>query len=1299
MFKRSLLVACLISSLFRAQSARATETENLGIRILPAPGKVEIDGEFKDWDLSGGVFACGDVENVAATYGVWVHAMYDKDNLYLLARWVDATPMNNPGTSKGDYGFRGDCLQVRVVTDPDVTGPEVNSTERDAKDGPKMRTTHMTAWRDKDGYDVIDIEYGRNFNEGSLKDAKKEGGAQAFAKWPNGKGYTQEMRIPWKLLTKPGIEVKPGSQILITFEPNFTVGTGGRLTIKDVFKRGVPLDRVFTFSSNQGWGYGSLETKGHVELAPVRLSDNREFAVKMDNGVPAVDWTGLTKSRMPDGFKSIKITMAEDGYASLNIFAPDGTVVRQLLTNHFLTKGDHEIKWDGLTTASLRIPGKAVSAGDYTWEGVHHTGIGMRLRGWADNSGSAPWYGWGADHGNPIAAAAAGNQVFLGWAAGEGDKPLQACDLNGNIQWKNIRGGIAGAGPIAADGTTVYVYNGIDAYAKKAIYRVDSRTGQYSEWSSVKSTDLAMTDLWPDLKNGPDHPTAIAAAGGKVFVSFDAQDAVLVVNAESGKVEKKIDAPKAAGLAALSDKEFYVYCYPEVRLVNAETGETKKSFKPRLENKDWVTCIAADKEGNVYAGIRGETHQVDVYSPDGKFIRTLGRKGGRALLGKWTPDGMLNVSGIAVDAEGKLWVAEDDTSPKRISVWDTQTGAFKTEYFGSSSYGAIGSNISPVDPYVMVGQGAEWRIDPKTARAVCLGVVTREGMGNSRFGFGPGGKRLYLATSAGFLGGSQYVAIYERIGDANYKLRAKLTPVEKAGPDGKKIRVTEVWSDANDDGVQQPDEVKTYDLQLGGWISGWYMPMTPDMTFYGSLYQVKVTGWTKCGAPLYDISQAKKMPGPADAGSRGGMGAEHGHGSADNKFMLWNSGYGDDHSTLDCYDIATGQRVWSYPSNYTGVHGSHRAGTAQVGLIRGGYDICGSAKIPVVGNIWVVPTNKGEWHVLTEKGYYLTHLFQGDPTKMSFPDQAVPGASLDTCPPGAGEEAFGGSITQQADGSLSVQAGHVSYWNAEVVGLDTIKPLPGGKISITNDDVAKAQTFRDQYLQEASTVKRLVAKKATPAFTGDLKKDFADAKIVKYEKEAATAVQTAVAWDDQNLYVGWEVKDGTPWINGADAPEFMYARGDTVDLQMGADPAAPADRRDGVLGDFRLSIGSYHGKATAVIYRKIAAEKHPRSFVSGTVKDYPMESVVEMKDVKIEVKIDQVTKRYIIEAALPLSALGIAPKPGLVLHADFGATHSNKTGDDTALRTYWSNQSTGLVSDEVGELQMTPSAWGELLFK
>jgi len=1270
----------------------ATVTENLNLEIPPAPGAVKVDGAVGDWDLSGGIFACGDVEGAANSFAVWFAAMYDRDRLYLLARWVDQTPMNNPGSSKGDYGFKGDCLQVRIVTAPDVTAPAVARAGGNDNDAPKARTTHLTCWRDRDGLDVVHVAWGRRLNEGTLENAKDKGAEQAFAAWPDGKGYTQEIAIPWALLTRPGMRMKAGDRLMLTIEPNFTIPAGGRLSIKDIFKPGVPIDRVFTFQGNRCWGYAILAAKGKVAPRPVRLADGREFPVRFGKGLPVIDWTGLTTSRMPKGFKPIRFSLPEDAYISLNLFASDGTVARQLLTCHRLSRGSHEVLWDGLTTMSIRRPGQVLPAGEYRWEGFYHTGIGLRLRGWAGNSGPAPWRGWGADHGNPVTCAADGRQVYVGWSGGEGDKPLLACDPDGEIRWKNIRGGIAGATLVASDGETVYAFNHIGQYAVKAVYRLDAKTGQYNEWAARRSTDLTMAQLWDGEKDVPDSPSGLAAAGGKVFVSFSDRNAVVVVDARTGKVDKRLPVNKPSDLEADSaERVFTVSGGTEVVVVDVKTGAVAAVVRPVLKGEDWVSALAVDKSGSLYVGIRGDRHHVRIYGPGGKLVRRIGREAGRALIGPWTPDGMLNVSGLAVDAKGQLWVAEDDGSPRRVSVWDTQTGRLRRELFGASSYGATGAAINPADPHLMVGQGCEWRIDPKTGRATCLGTITRGGMSASRFGFGADG-RLYLAVTSGFLHGAKPVRIYERLGEARYKLRTILRRPED------KSKGLRVWSDENGDEREQPAEARTFDVDLGGWIQGWYMPMTPDLSFYGTRYRIAVTGFTPCRAPRYDLSRAARLPGPKD--SRGGMGAQQGHGSVDGRFMLYNAHYGLDHSTMDCYDLAAGRLMWTYPSNYTGVHGSHRACPAEVGMLRGAYDIVGAAKLPApIGNVWVVPTNKGEWHVLTERGFYLTRLFEGDPMKNVYPARPAPGAVLDTCPPGAGEEAFGGSITQTTDGRLSVQVGHISYWNAEVVGLETIRPLPGGKVVLTADDAQKAQAFRARHLQAAVGTRRLAARKATPTFTGDFRKDFASAEIAAYQKGKATACSTAAAWDGKNLYVAWEVRDPTPWVNGADAPEFMYARGDTVDLQLGTDGRAPKDRKDAALGDLRVSVGPFQGRPTVVVYRRRAAKKRPKVFRSGVVKHYEMESVIVLTDARVEVKVDPEKKRHVVEAALPWAALGVKPAAGTTLRADFGVTHGNQAGNDTALRTHWSNQHTGLVSDEVFELKMVPANWGELLLK
>ncbi len=329
-----------------------TETENLGLAILPVPGNVDVDGRMNDWDLSGGIFTTGDAENMRDKAAVWFHAMYDEKYLYLLARFNDDTPLNNPGETAADHGFNGDCLQVRWIV---------------ADETPEERGGHITAWHGRDNRDVVLIEKGKTFNDGETKDAKQLGVLQAFQINADGSGYVQELAVPWALLTKDGQALHAGDRMQLTIEPNFTLRGSARLTIKDIFKPNMPLDRIFTFTAWRQWGWATLEKQGHISPRPVRLSDGREFAVRLEQNLPVVDWTGLIKGREFKGFKTLAVELPGDGILSLNILNKEGLVVRQLLNGEFLTKGKHQIKWDGLTNYSVKQPGEPVPAGEYAW--------------------------------------------------------------------------------------------------------------------------------------------------------------------------------------------------------------------------------------------------------------------------------------------------------------------------------------------------------------------------------------------------------------------------------------------------------------------------------------------------------------------------------------------------------------------------------------------------------------------------------------------------------------------------------------------------------------------------------------------------------------------------------------------------------------------------------------------------------------------------------------------------------------------------------------------------------------------
>lgn len=336
-----------------------------------------------------------------------------------------------------------------------------------------------------------------------------------------------------------------------------------------------------------------------------------------------------------------------------------------------------------------------------------------------------------------------------------------------------------------------------------------------------------------------------------------------------------------------------------------------------------------------------------------------------------------------------------------------------------------------------------------------------------------------------------------------------------------------------------------------------------------------------------------------------------GLGSADGRLVLRTGEYGVTHGLYECHDIASGRVLWNYPDNFVGVHGSHNACQPTVGMIRGSFVPCGVAKLPEpVGNVWIIPTNVGEWHLLTGEGYYLARLFQPDPLKVQWPAEAVPGAVMDNCPCGMGGEDFGGSTACTKDGRLFLQAGKTGFWNVEVVGLDAVKTIKGGKIKISDADVKKARAIRDESLQAAVGTRKATVKRMTPTLTGDFDKDFQGAEILRFKKQDGADVATAAAWDDRCLYLAWNVRDKTPWQNTAGLPEFMYCKGDSVDFQLATDPKADKDRGEAVGGDLRLSIGNLKDTPTAVLFRKVAKDKANRKvFSSGVVKEYVMESV------------------------------------------------------------------------------------------
>ncbi len=1277
-----------LASVLVATTLFATETENHGLRVLPSPGPVAIDGQYADWDLSGGVFACGELEHLRDNSSVWVHAMYDSENLYLLARWKDPTPLNNP-ESLGGHGFNGDCFQFRCILYPDTSEKSI---------------TWWDAWRDNQGRSVVERSSpgaGNGAKDNNLMpaldNAAEQGVKQAFKVDAGGKGYAQEIAIPWKMLSPAGHAPKIGERFRFTIEPNFTAGAFGRITIKDIFADDAKTpDRIFTFRAFKDWGWATLEPKGKVQPQPVRVADGRSFPVNMREGLPTVDWTGLVRRFEWAGFKPITFDMPLNGYVSLNLIDQNGTVVRHLLNQDAREKGPVTVQWDGLTDATYRTPGQPVPAGNYTWKAIAHPGVTLSLRGWASFSGRAPWQAtpydfWLGDHGVPSAVVTDGERMYLACNGAEGGRHLIATDFDGKLIW-SLQNTTGGADPevIAVDRDIVYVLHTTHGQSPVLMTRVDAKTGAYQTWPTRKNHILSPADAGI----GASHIVRFDAHDGLLYATTD-DNQLMVLDGATGAMQKHFPLPLAAAIKVLDAKTAYVICGDEVRTVDLGSGASK-SLITGLHNPRSLTI---DPQGRIVVSLGEPDHQVAIFGTDGKEIGArIGEKGGRQI-GPWQPNRMLMPSGIAVDPKGKLWVMEHDKTPKRVSVWSyglggapAQTTLLK-EYFGPTHYGASGGAINPRDPDLMVGEGCEWRIDPKGGPAVCLGTFDKSYHEFATFREGANGK-LYLVTNK-MTYGSGSIQVWERLGDAQYALRAELSN-NKGG--------TELWTDLKGDGQRQPTEVQQLPEKLFcAGSNSWSLNLGPDLTFYGfdsqdkKLKALTPDGFTTGGAPKYDLSKLKTMPDAMSEGYKTNYSCAMP--SADNRTILINLAVKDHPAGFlwHCFELTSGKLLWTYPNPYFQVHGSHAAPAPEAGLFRGAFGPVGTANLPGVGGFWAINGNLGEWWVLSSEGFFVTRLFNGNVFEWNWPANPLPGSDMTNLPAGSGGEDFGGSITQAKDGKVYIQAGKAGVWNVALAGLEKTVVIPGGKLQISEADAKKALTLREQTLQGTSSGS-LVVHQATITLGGNFDQDFKGCSPLSYQKSDDASVRTALAYDDTNLYIGWQVKDATPWVNGAQDISQMYACGDTVDLQLGTDPAANAKRTKAAKGDLRLSIGNYKGKPTAVLYRFVSDQKKPRTFSSGVVQNWQVDWVDVIAEADIKVKVNA-GKGYIVEAAIPLAALGIKPTPKLTLRGDVGVTHGDPAGVRTRLRTYWANQQTGLVDDVVFELRPEPLNWGEFIFE
>ncbi len=380
------------------------------------------------------------------------------------------------------------------------------------------------------------------------------------------------------------------------------------------------------------------------------------------------------------------------------------------------------------------------------------------------------------------------------------------------------------------------------------------------------------------------HLGGIAVRDGILVFSLSRLNELVFVDVAKRAVIGKATLENPRGLAfdsqgrllALSGKELHRYALPAL-------GETVTLPAPEvlirdaLEDPQQMT-IADD--GGIFISDRGNSHQVKVFSDAGKFIRAIGNPGAPAA-GKYDPDHLNDPNGLTIDSQQRLWVAETNFQPKRVSVWN-RDGKLVNSFYGPSEYGG-GGKLDPHDKNRFYYHGMEFSLDWQRGTSQVTRVFFRpetqslpmpERSGPPETPAYVNGDRYFSdGDNSNPTGGTAVCFIWLDRGDIAVPVAAmgrandwnilKGDEFKSAWPAGLDPRgdayrnpALFVWSDLNGDGQVQPNEVKIVKAKTGA------TGVMADLSFVNSRIDEQAVrfgprGFTANGAPMYDLANGE----------------------------------------------------------------------------------------------------------------------------------------------------------------------------------------------------------------------------------------------------------------------------------------------------------------------------------------------------------------------------------------------------------------------------------------------------------
>ena len=1006
----------------------------------------------------------------------------------------------------------------------------------------------------------------------------------------------------------------------------------------------------------------------------------------------------------------IHVDVPERGYVSMQIRDKSGEVVGNAISPTPLEKGRQTVRWD-LTGPD---DGAMVGEGTYTYKAVWIPEHTLNWRGcfyptplpdgatpWSNPSGNG---GWTADHFAPKSIVRCGDFMYI-TAMCEAADGLIKCDKDLNKVWGTRQWVFNTPFTSAADGGFYYGFkNGV-----KKVCADDNKT-------SVVNT----------------------RAGGESFAVIDGRayfskgDAVAVWDFSEKPdaiTDKPIDAipvPKAGQIRRTPDKKLMLWSGKDIVRVDPAT----KKCETVIEDAAEAPGGFAIREDGVFAVGDCGRHVVTVYGPDAKPLRTLG-KGGRRPVGPWDEDTLEDPYGIEFGPDGRLWICEQSQQPKRVGVWNIDTGHCEKSVVGPTNYGG-GGTLDPDDAgrafwgYLELRRGADGKYRPDRIFFRPRDPLCGPWGGTPTYAFRARGK-LWFTDQQNVMGnGGNVLYVYEDGHARAVAAWGSASFLANAMPEYKGRNFAFSWTDLNDDGKMSADEL-VIDEHVKGLGTGWVNRVNEnfDIAFGcdgSGVVKFSPVRFTDKGWPVYGHLGEPLHPPFVAAHHQGRFASSHMVDASGNIMML----------SKPLMSVAPDGKVnFRYRNRWPSLHDSHETTEdgRRLGELIGTTRFWGATKLnDSVGEIVCFNSNLGCAYLMTADGIFLAQLMQDQRCGLPWNQKSIPDSDTLKKTSMQDEHFLGQFQRTKFDGrdALAMVCGKTHASVIEIGGLEGARRLADGRFAVTAADFAAMDREAAERQRNSEALwKADIAHVPPQNLSGGRPPEtlWNMGTPVKCPNGDTFRLMT----DDRNLYYTYTaiLNSGSMKNSGKDFAT-LFETGGAFDLMLQTDPKADPMRRTAAKGDIRLIFAEMEGKVVCVKYDYCGVGDGKRT--AARVFQSPV-GKVEVSSVTLE----KGGEAWFVEgggvctlrAVVPMTVLGASAQPakddgGLgefgdemaldddapaagqadisITRGDCGRFMGDAAGTVSINRRYWCNQATALMSDRPTLAGVDPSLWGMFSF-